>query len=220
MLDFAAARRMMVDGQVRTADVTDLRLLDVMGQVPRERFVAPGQAPLAYLDRDLPASDGAGSSGRCLLKPMVLAKLIQAAEIAPGDSLLDVGCATGYSSALLAQLAGAVVALEEDRALAGAAERNLSPLPNVKVATGPLVLGWPASEPYDVILMQGATEVVPDALLSQLKDGGRLVCVFGAEPQRKAMLYRRSDGETSGRPLFDASAPLLPGFSRKPAFVF
>ena len=220
MLDFAAARRMMVDGQVRTADVTDLRLLDAMGQLPRERFVAPDQAPLAYLDRDLPASDGEGGSRRCLLKPMVLAKLIQAAEITPADRVLDVGCATGYSSALLAQLAASVVALEEDRALAGAAERNLSQLPNVKVVTGPLVMGWPAFEPYDVILMQGAAEVAPDALLSQLKDGGRLVCVFGPEPQRKAVIYRRSDGETSGRPMFDAAAPLLPGFSRKPAFVF
>ena len=85
---------------------------------------------------------------------------------------------------------------------------------------GPLITGWPIAEPYDVILMQGATEIVPEALLSQLKDGGRLACVFGPGPQRKAMLYRKSEGETSGRPMFDAAAPLLPGFARRPAFVF
>ncbi len=220
MLDFAAARRMMVDGQVRTADVTDLGLLDAMGRLPREHFVAPGRAPLAYLDRDLPVSDSDGGSRRCLLKPMVLAKLIQAAEITATDRVLDVGCTTGYSSALLAQLVASVVALEEDRTLAAIAERNLSGSSNVKVVSGPLVMGWPALEPYDVILMQGAAEVVPEVLLSQLKDGGRLACVFGPEPQRKAMLYRRAEGQTSGRPIFDASAPLLPGFSRKPAFVF
>ncbi len=217
MLDFAAARRMMVDGQVRTADVTDLRLLAAMDQVERERFVPDSQAALAYLDRDVPAID---NGRRALLKPMVLAKLIQVAEIAPSDRVLDVGCATGYSSAVLAQLAGSVVALEEDRALAASAERALAAWSNVSVAVGPLVTGWPLAEPYDVIVMQGATEVVPHALLSQLKDGGRLVCVFGPGPQRKAMLYVRADGETSGRPVFDAAAPLLPGFAGKQAFVF
>ncbi len=124
MIDFAAARRMMVDGQVRTADVTDLRLLAAMGDVPRERFVPASKAELSYLDLDLPA--GEGRAGRCLLKPMVLAKLIQPADIAATDHVLDVGCATGYSSALLAQLAGSVVALEEDRALARAAEQALA----------------------------------------------------------------------------------------------
>lgn len=218
MLDFSAARRMMVDGQVRTADVTDLRLLAAMGEVARERFVARSQQSLAYLDRDVPASDG--GAGRCLLKPMVLAKLIQLAEIEAADRVLDVGCATGYSSAVLARLAGSVVALEEDRVLAAAAEQSLASFSNVKVVTGPFATGWPLAEPYDVILMQGAVEVVPQALLSQLSDGGRLACVFGDGPQRKAMLYRRSGAETSGRPMFDAAAPLLPGFSRKPAFVF
>ncbi len=219
MIDFSAARRMMVDGQVRTADVTDLRLLAAMGEVARERFVARNQQALAYLDRDVPASDG-GGAGRCLLKPMVLAKLIQLAEIEATDRVLDVGCATGYSSAVLARLAGSVVALEEDRALVAAAAQSLAAFSNVKVVNGLLMTGWPLAEPYDVILMQGAVEVVPEAILSQLNDGGRLVCVFGDGPQRKAMLYRRSGAETSGRPMFDAAAPLLPGFSRKPAFVF
>ena len=220
MFDFAAARRMMVDGQVRTADVTDLRLIAAMGELPRERFVPGSKAALAYLDLDLPVAGGAGRAARCLLKPMVLAKLVQAAQIAASDHVLDVGCATGYSSALLARLAASVVALEEDRSLAHTAERSLADYPNVKVVAGPLIAGWPAAAPYDAIVMQGATEIVPDVLLDQLKNGGRLVCVLGLEPQRKAMLYRNTEGEVSGRPMFDAAAPLLPGFAQAPAFVF
>lgn len=217
MIDFAAARRMMVDGQVRTADVTDPRVLAAMGELPRERFAPASKIELSYLDLDLPANSG---GSRRLLKPMVLAKLVQMAEIDAADHVLDVGCATGYSSALLAQMAGSVTALEEDRTLAREAEQALAQLSNVKVVIGPLVTGWPLAEPYDVIVMQGATEVVPDALLRQLKDGGRLVCVLGPGPQRKAMLYRKIDGDVSGRPVFDAAAPLLPGFSRAPGFVF
>jgi protein-L-isoaspartate(D-aspartate) O-methyltransferase len=215
MIDFAAARRMMVDGQVRTADVTDLRLLAAMGDVPRERFVPAGKAELSYLDLDLPAGDS-----RFLLKPMVLAKLIQLADIAPTDHVLDVGCATGYSSALLAQLAGSVVALEQDRALVRAAEQALAARSNVKVVMGPLTAGWPVAGPYDVILMQGATEIVPATLLRQLKNGGRLSCIIGPGPQRKVMLYRNTDGDLSGRPMFDAAAPVLPGFKQAPSFVF
>jgi protein-L-isoaspartate(D-aspartate) O-methyltransferase len=216
MIDFAAARRMMVDGQVRTADVTDLRLLAAMDSVPRERFAAAGKAELSYLDQDLPA----GAAGRCLLKPMVLAKLIQMADIAPTDRVLDVGCATGYSSALLAQLAGSVVALEEDAALAQAAQHALSDQPNVKVVRGALLGGAAAEGPYDAILLQGATEIVPQALLRQLKDGGRLACVYGAGPQRKAMLYLNTEGDISARPVFDAAAPVLPGFRKETGFVF
>jgi protein-L-isoaspartate(D-aspartate) O-methyltransferase len=217
MTDFAAARRMMVDGQIRTADVTDLRLLAAMAEVPRERFVPASKMELSYLDLDLPANEAAT---RRLLKPMVLAKLIQMAEISETDHVLDVGCATGYSSAVVARLTGSVVALEEDRAMARTAEQALAALANVKVVTGPLVTGWPLAEPYDVILVQGAIEVAPTALLRQLKDGGRLACVFGREPSRKAMLYRKTDDEAGARAMFDASAPLLPGFGRTPAFVF
>jgi protein-L-isoaspartate(D-aspartate) O-methyltransferase len=217
MIDFAVARRMMVDGQVRTADVTDLRLLAAMGDVPRERFVPASKAELSYLDLDLPAGD---SAGRFLLKPMVLAKLIQLADIAATDHVLDVGCATGYSSALLAQLAGSVVALDQNHALVRAAEQALAARSNVKVVMGPLTAGWPVAGPYDVILMQGATEIVPATLLRQLKNGGRLVCILGPGPQRKAMLYRNTDGDVSGRPMFDAAAPLLPGFKQAPSFVF
>jgi protein-L-isoaspartate(D-aspartate) O-methyltransferase len=216
MTDFAAARRMMVDGQVRTADVTDLRLIAAMGALPRERFAAEGKADLSYLDLDLPAGDG----DRRLLKPMVLAKLIQLADVAGTDRVLDVGCASGYSSALLAQLVGSVVALEEAPALARKAEQALTGVANAQVVVGPLTAGWPALQPFDVIVMQGGTEIVPEALLRQLKEGGRLVCALGAGPVRKAMLYRKHDGEVSGRPMFDAVAPPLPGFQRAAAFVF
>jgi protein-L-isoaspartate(D-aspartate) O-methyltransferase len=221
MSDFAALRRTMVDGQVRTADVTDLRLLAVMLDLPRERFVPAAKAELAYLDRDIPVS-GADRPVRWLLKPMVLAKLIQAAAIGETEQVLDVGCATGYSSALLGRLAGGVVALEEDMALAQKATENIAALgaANVQVATGALAAGWPAGGPYDAILLEGASEVAPQALLGQLKEGGRLVCVLGRGPVGKAMLYHARAGEFSGRPIFNAAAPLLPGFAETPEFVF
>lgn len=216
MTDFAAARRNMVDGQVRTADVTDLRIQAAMLEVPREQFLPPASAPLAYLDLDLPA----GPSGRRLLKPMVLAKLLQAAEIAPTDRVLDAGCATGYAAALLAQLAAEVVALEEDVGLMQSARNALASLTNVTVASGPIIAGWPQGAPYDVILLEGATEMLPPALGRQLNEGGRLVCVLGAGPAAKAMLYRRSGEDIGARAIFDASAPLLPGFAKPPAFAF
>ena len=219
MLDFAAARRNMVDSQIRPADITDSRLLAAALEIPRERFVPERNAALAYLDLDVPVSEP-GRPARRLLKPMVLAKLLQMAAIGDRDRVLDVGCATGYSSVLLARLAGSVVALEEDAALARQGQQGLAGLPNAKVVTGPLVAGWPSEAPYDVIVLEGATEIVPQALLRQLKDGGRLVCVLGRGPACKGMLYRSIDGEYSGRPVFDAAAPLLPGFAEPAAFVF
>jgi protein-L-isoaspartate(D-aspartate) O-methyltransferase len=215
MTDFATARRHMVDGQVRTADVTDLRIIQAMLDVPRERYMPPGSSALAYLDLDVPV----GASRR-LLKPMVLAKLIQAAEINPTDRVLDAGCATGYTVAVLALIAGQVLALEQDASLAKTAGDALSGLPNVSVKSGALADGWPQAAPYDVIVLEGATEVVPQALCKQLKDGGRLVCVLGAGPGSKAMLYRRSGAEAGGRAIFDASAALLPGFAKTPVFAF
>ena len=217
MADFAQARRTMVDGQVRIADVTDPRILAAMGDIGRERFVPAAKAPLAYLDLDVPVREG---PARYLLKPMVLAKMIQAADVRPDDRILDVGCATGYSSALLAHLGHAVVALEEDRDLAAAATRALADVANVSVVTGMLRAGWPAGAPYDVIMVNGATEIAPEALLSQLRDGGRLVCVRGGGPAGKAALHRMDGGDVSTRPIFDAAAPLLPGFARPVEFVF
>jgi protein-L-isoaspartate(D-aspartate) O-methyltransferase len=215
MTDFAAARRNMVDGQVRTADVTDLRIISALLEVPREAFLPPAKAALAYLDLDVPLG-----GGRCLIKPMVLAKLIQAADLTGADRVLDVGCATGYAAALLARIAGEVVTIEQDAALAQAARAGLASLPNVTVEGGALTEGWPQGGPYDAIIVEGATEFAPEALLRQLKDGGRLVCVLGSGPGAKAMLYLRSGHESGGRAIFDAAAPVLPGFVKPPHFAF
>jgi protein-L-isoaspartate(D-aspartate) O-methyltransferase len=223
MFDFAAARRMMVDGQVRTADVTDPRIIGAMLELPRERFVPQDKAELAYLDLDVPVTRVAGGEpGRRLLKPMVLAKMVQAAEVKPGDHVLDVGCATGYSSALLARLAGSVVALEQDPALVAFARSALGAVgaANVTVVAGSLTEGWPAAAPYDVILLNGAVEITPNALCRQLKDGGRMVAVVGRAPTGRATVYRLVSGDLSGWPVFDAAAPLLPGFAAPAGFVF
>jgi protein-L-isoaspartate(D-aspartate) O-methyltransferase len=217
MTDFATARRHMVDGQVRTADVTDLRILDAMLEIPRERFVAPASAALAYLDLDLPVGE---SGSRRLLKPMVLAKLIHAADISPSDRVLDVGCASGYGAAVLARIAGHVVALEQDADLVQAARTALSGQPNVSVVSGILTGGWPQDSPYDAIVLEGATETPPETYLGQLKEGGRLVCIQGSEPGSKAMLYCRTGNELGWRQLFDATAAVLPGFAKTPVFAF
>jgi len=215
MTDFASARRHMVDGQIRTTDVTDLRVISAILEVPRERFMPATAAALAYLDLDVPVA-----ASRRMLRPMVLAKLIQAAELEATDRVLDVGCATGYTAAVLAHIVGRVVALEQDAGLGKAASQALSSLPNVEVVSGTLAGGWPQGAPYDVIVLEGATDIAPHALCQQLKDGGRLVCVLGSGPGSKAMLYRRSGAETGGRPVFDASAGLLPGFAKTPVFAF
>jgi protein-L-isoaspartate(D-aspartate) O-methyltransferase len=223
MIDFAAARRMMVDCQVRTSDVTDRPLIAAMQELPRERFLPEANAALAYLDLDVPVTDPqAGSVTRRLLKPLVLAKLLQAAEVRSSDHVLDVGCTTGYATAILARLARSVVALEEDSSLVRLAKENLGTVGavNVAVVSGALVDGWPPAAPYDVILLNGATEVPPAVLCRQLKDGGRLVGVVGGAPATKAMLYRAVGSDVSGWPIFDAAAPLLPGFEQPAAFAF
>lgn len=217
MADYAQARRVMVDRQVRTADVTDLRIISALLEVPREMFVPAARRAIAYLDLDVPVNE----SGRALLKPMVFAKLLQAAGIGETDRVLDVGCATGYSAGVLAKLAGDVVALE-DAALARGAGETLAQIgaKNLSVVSGALAAGWAERAPYDVIVLEGAAEVVPDSLLSQLKDGGRLVAVVGFGPMGKATLYRRTGGHATAQPVFDAAAPPLPGFIKPAAFVF
>lgn len=217
MFDAATARRLMVDGQVRTADVTDAALLDAMLTVPREQFLPRALAPLAYVDTDIQVGNG-----RALLRPMVLAKLLQAARIRAGERVLDIGCATGYSAAILARLGASVVALEEDADLAKAAQSALSGqgIANSEVVTGPLAAGWPAGAPYDLILLDGAAEIVPQALGSQLKADGELIGISGRPPALKGMIYRFIEGRFVGLPIFDAAACLLPGFRTPPTFVF
>jgi protein-L-isoaspartate(D-aspartate) O-methyltransferase len=218
MADYAQARRVMVDRQVRTADVTDLRIISALLDVPRELFVPAARRAVAYLDLDVPVNE----SGRALLKPMVFAKFVQAAGITDTDRVLDVGCATGYSAAVLGKLAGSVVALEEDAALARGAAEVLAQTgaANVSVVSGAFAAGWAESAPYDVIVLEGAAELIPDSLLSQLKDGGRLVAVVRSSPMGRATLYRRAGGHATAQPVFDAAAPLLPGFAKPAAFVF
>jgi protein-L-isoaspartate(D-aspartate) O-methyltransferase len=221
MVDFASARRMMVDGQIRPNDVTDLQLLAAFLDIPRERFVPSRQAPLAYLDLDVPLNEGPAQ--RYLLQSMTVAKLLQVATILPTDHVLDVGAATGYTSAVLSRIAGSVVALEQDGNLARTAAEILPAVgaDKVMLVNGPLTAGCAAHGSYDVIVMSGgATEIVPTELCAQLKDGGRLVCILGNGPGSKAMLYSNTGGEITARPLFDAAAPVLPGFTQAPAFTF
>jgi protein-L-isoaspartate(D-aspartate) O-methyltransferase len=217
MFDPATARRNMVDGQVRTADVTNLDLIAALLDVPRERFVPPPGIEQAYRDGEIPIAQG-----RALLRPMIFAKLVQASRVSGQQHVLDVGCGTGYSSAVLARLAGSVVALEADPELARQARANLAACGagQILLGIGPLPEGWPDAAPYDVILLNGTTEIVPEALGRQLKPDGRLACIFGRSPAAKAMLFRRVEGRLVGLPIFDAAAPLLPGFAKPPSFVF
>lgn len=223
MIDFSRLRRSMVDSQIRPNDVTDPRIIAAMLELPRERFVPAERAGLAYLDEDLPLREGEpGKPARFLIEPMVLAKLIQALQLSGTERVLDVGSATGYSASLLARLAGHVVALEEDAGLAAAARRTLAELGvhNVEPAAGPLPAGAPAKGPFDAIFINGAVEVVPDSLLSQLAEGGRLVAVVRRDPPGRALLYMRTGGTVSTRRLFDAAVPPLPGFEAPRGFVF
>jgi protein-L-isoaspartate(D-aspartate) O-methyltransferase len=217
MFDAANARRLMVEGQIRTADVTDTTVLEAMQTLPRERFLPPALAQLAYLDGDVPVR-----RGRTLLRPMVLAKLVQAARIDREDRVLDLGCATGYSAAVLSRLAGSVVALDEDAELVRQAKEALASVgaTNVEVVTGPLTVGWPAGGPYDVIFLDGATEIAPEALGPQLKPDGCVVGVYSPTVASKATIFHFIEGNMVGRPLFDAAARVLPGFSAPPQFVF
>ncbi len=220
MSGFSTARQKMVDGQVRTSDVTDSRILDAMLSVPREAFVPAASQPLAYLDLDLDV--GGGGTRRYLLKAALSAKLLQAAEIKSTDNVLVVGAASGYVAALAANIAAKVTATESDSALASQAASALTGLgaANVTVRTAAAADGEPASAPYDVIILNGATEIEPDRLLGQLAEGGRLVGVFAATKPSRAMVVTHSQADFGHRMLFDASAPVLPGLERLAEFVF
>jgi protein-L-isoaspartate(D-aspartate) O-methyltransferase len=227
MIDFEAARTTMVDTQLRTDRVTDRVILAAFAALPRERFVPVAKRDLAYSDAALevwPSLDG--GPARYLLPPIVLARLAQLASVEAKDAVLDIGCATGYSTALLAHLARVVTAVEAEPELAAAARENLLALGlnNAAVGDGDLARGAPEAGPFDVILLNGSVPEIPDALLAQLKDGGRLVAIVtgpqGRPRQGKATLFVKVDGEASGLPHFDANARALPGFAPLPSFSF
>jgi protein-L-isoaspartate(D-aspartate) O-methyltransferase len=221
MSGFSTARQKMVDGQVRTSDVTDIRLLDAMLALPRENFVPDDKRALAYLDLDLDVAP-AGSAKRFLVKPALTAKLLQAAELKETDNVLVVGAATGYAAALAARLVAKVTATESDSALSAKGREVLAGLGlgNVTFKTADAAAGDAEGAPYDVILLNGATEIIPATLCGQLKEGGRLLGVFATQRPSRAMIVTRSHGDFGHRTLFDATAPVLPGLERIPAFVF
>lgn len=217
MADFAVARQNMVLGQLEPSQVTDPSVIEAMASVFREAFVPSHLAGVAYVDEDLEIAPG-----RYVIEPVVLARMLQAADIKPGDLVLDIGCGTGYSTAVLARLAATVVALENESDLAARATETLARLAvdNAAVVTGPLALGMAAQGPYDVIVLQGAVPDLPAALGEQLADDGRLVAVTGSGGAGKATLFGRHDGVISGAVLFDAAIPPLPGFEQPDEFIF
>lgn len=217
MTDFSVLRTNMVDGQIKPNKVTDVRLLGALADVPREQFVDRQSQCFAYVDEDLPLGDG-----RHLMEPMVLARLINEAQPKTTDIALDIGCATGYSTAILSRVVETVVGLESNPEMAATATQRLIDLgyDNAVIVEGPLTEGHPPQQPYDVILFGGAVADVPGAILEQLADGGRLVAVERKGLTGQAMLYQRIGDVTSHRPLFDANIPLLPEFQPVMSFEF
>ena len=218
MADTAVQRKNMVESQVRPSDVTDRRITTAMQALARERFVPAATRDLAYMDDTIDVAPG-----RAMLAPRTLAKLVQLAAIQATDRVLDVGCLTGYSTALLANLAKEVVGLECDAALAAKARENLvaEAVKNVAIETGTLTSGHPAKAPYDVIVVAGACEEIPSALLEQLAQDGRLVAIErGDDGIFEAVVVVKTALALAKRPAFEAAAPVLPGMSRPKSFVF
>ena len=209
-----AARFHMIDSQIRPSDVTDVRILAALGTVARENFVPRAARALAYADVSVEVAPG-----RFLMEPRCFAKLLQLAAITADDRILDVGCATGYSAAVLARLGATVVALEQDADLLRIASEGLSATPIVLVQ-GALIEGAKGEGPFDVIVVEGAIEQVPETLLSQLAEGGRLVAVMNDGPQGKATLFLKENGGIGRRAVFDAAVPVLAGFKKMMGFVF
>ena len=222
-IDFELARTRMVDNQIRTTDVTSHPVLQAFLSVAREDFVPANLRELAYIDDDIRISSGQdGAPDRFLMEPSPLAKLLQLADVGKDDVVLEIGCGTGYVSALLSLLADSVVALESDPALAETAAESLSRLgyDNVAVVTGALAQGYKPEAPYDVIFVGGSVQQLPSALFDQLRDGGRLVVVEGYGNASKAKLYVSEGGNTSARRGFNTSVKPLPGFEKAAQFVF
>lgn len=218
-MNYAIARHNMVEGQIRPTKVTDALVIDAMATVPREQFVPQALQTICYADEDLLLG-----SNRFLMEPVVYARMLQAADFEETDVVLDIGCGTGYSAAILSRLASAVVAVEPVAEMAAAATQNLSSLGvvNAAVVGGDLTAGCPQQGPYNVIMVNGAVESVPQALLDQLAEGGRLLATVRAAgaPFGTVMIYSRSGGHVGVRPLFDAGMPSWPEFTAPPQFVF
>ena len=217
MPDFLAQRTNMVESQVRVNDVTDVRVQDAMRTIPREMFAPTAKKATAYADAPLEVAPG-----RFLLAPRSLAKLLQLAQIMPSDKILDVACATGYSTAVLAKLATRVTGLEQDADLVRVASDMISALGarNATIVQGSLADGFKAGAPYDVIFVNGAIETRPETLLAQLAEGGRLVAILKTATHSRANLFLREHGTVGTRADFDADAPILAGFRQKAGFVF
>ena len=216
MSEFATRRVMMVDTQVRPSDVTKFPIIDAMLTVPRETFVPDDKREVAYVGENLPLAPG-----RVVLEARTLAKLLDALDVQPGDLVLDLGCGLGYSTAVIARLAETVVVVEEDEALAADAQRILSEegVDNAVVVTGKLTDGAAKCAPYDVITVEGGVEVMPDSVLAQLKDGGRIGAVFMDGAVGTARIGYRIDGSMTWRSVFNAAAPVLPGFRKAQGFT-
>lgn len=218
--DYAVQRRNMVESQLRPNKVTDERILVAMEQLPREAFVPAGTAAASYLDEDIPIGNG-----RFLMEPMLQARLLQAAGITDTDKVLEIGCATGYGTALLASLARDVVATDTDSNLLAAATANLRRLGlKAQFTASPFERGLPEMQPYDVIMVNGAVAEVPAGWAAQLNDNGRLLVILradnGVTQTGVARLYRKLAGQFTWIPLFDAQTPYLPGMAPRPQFVF
>jgi protein-L-isoaspartate(D-aspartate) O-methyltransferase len=216
-MDYAAARRNMVESQLRPNKVTDPALLDALASVPRELFVPAPLRGVAYVDEDIPLG-----RGRFLMEPMILGRLLELATVRSSDVALVVGASVGYSAAVLARVASRVVALEGDHELVQLAAPALRGLDaaSVAVVEGPLADGAPRLAPFDVILFDGAVDGVPPAIIEQLAEGGRLVAVIKAAGIGRATLMTRRAGIVASRIAFDAGVPSLPGFEPVAAFTF
>ncbi len=223
MSDFAKARRNMIESQIRPGGVIDLKVIAAMAEVPREAFVPENARDHAYIDEDLFIGCDAQGDPRHLMEPMTFARMLQLAEIHHDDCALDVGCATGYSTAVLSRIAQSVIGVERDAALAARAGEVLEALAytNAAVVRGEHAAGLAKEAPFDVIVVNGRIESTPDTLLAQLRDLGRLVAVFGPEHAARIRVWTRRGNAVSFVDEHDAAVPPLPGFaSAESAFVF